>query len=197
VYHALGDTTREEDAFTKAAVALERRPHSPTARIAVAEALAKSARWGDAATHYQRVLTEEQGRPSFLSAKAYLGLGYMAERAGRPVEALVAYERALEIDPQLNDALFNAANVMLAAGRYPEATGAYERLLANAPWFFQARFNLGRLYERDGRLSEAGREYRAFLRDAPAEPVYASARAYAASRVGSDGQLDGPTERAP
>lgn len=197
VYHALGDASRGEDALTRAAAALVRRPHPPAARIAVAEALAKSARWEDAAAHYQAVLAEERDRPSFLSAKAYLGLGYMAERAGRPEEALIAYERALEIDPQLTDALFNSANVLLAAGRYPEATHAYERLLARAPDFFQARFNLGRLYERDGRLSEAGREYRAFLRDAPGGPAYASARAYASSRVGSDGPLDRTTERAP
>lgn len=193
VYHALGDTVRENDALTRAAAALERRPHPPAARIAVAEALAKSARWEDAAAHYRTVLAQEGDRPSFLSAKAHLGLGYMAERVGRPDEALVAYGRALEIDPQLTDALFNSANVLLAAGRYPEATSAYERLLARAPGFFQARFNLGRLYERDGRLAEAGREYRAFLRDAPAGPAYASARAYAASRIGPAA----PQERAP
>ncbi len=197
VYEILGDTALAQDALTRAATALARRPHPPAARLSVADALAKSGRWMEAGAHYQAVLTQEQDQPSFLSAKAYLGLGYMAERAGRPEEALVAYGRALEIDPQLNDALFNSANVLLAAGRYPEATGAYKRLLANAPGFFQARFNLGRLYEREGRLSEAGREYLAFLRDAPAGPRYASARAYAASRVGSDEPLNGPTERAP
>lgn len=193
VYDKLGDAARAEAALTAAGAALQRRPHPPAARLAVADALAKSARPGEAAAHYQAVLAQERSHPSFLSAKAYLGLGYVAERAGRPDEALAAYAKALEIDPRLNDALFNSANVLLAAGRYPEATVAYERVLANTPSFFPARFNLGRLYERDGRRSEANREYQAFLRDAPPGPAYAAARDYAASRVGVRGPGQAPT----
>jgi tetratricopeptide (TPR) repeat protein len=197
VYEALGDPGRAQDALASAAAALDRRPHPPAARLAVADALAKSSRWQDAGPYYHAVLAQERGQRSVLSAKAYLGLGYLAERAGRPDEALAAYTNALEIDPRLNDALFNSGNVLLAAGRYSEAAAAYERLIANTPSFFPARFNLGRLYERGGRLSEAGREYRAFLRDAPAGPTYAAARAYAQSRVGSGGPLEDPPHGAP
>jgi tetratricopeptide (TPR) repeat protein len=197
VYEKLGDAARSEAAFAAAGAAVERRPHPPTVRLAVADALAKSARPREAAAHYQAVLAQEQAQPSFISAKAYLGLGYIAEREGRPDEALQVYAKALEIDPRLDDALFNSANVLLATGRYPEATVAYERVLANTPSFFPARFNLGRLYEREGRRGEAQREYQAFLRDAPTGPAYASARRYAASRVGADGQSDEPPGQTP
>lgn len=185
VYAALGDEAQAGDALDRAAQALDRRPHPPAARLSVAEALAKSARWPDAARHYRAVLDAERGRPSFLSAKAYLGLGFLAERAGRPDEALAAYGEALGIDPRLNDARFNSANVLAATGRLAEAAAAYEGLLRDAPSFFPARFNLGRLYEREGRADDARREYQAFLRDAPSSPAYASARRYAADRVGA------------
>jgi tetratricopeptide (TPR) repeat protein len=197
VYEALGESTRAEATLMRAAAALERRPQPPAARLAVADAFAKSGRGAEAAKHYQAVLIREQNQPSFLSAKAYLGLGYLAERAGHPVEALAAYGKALAIDPHLNDARFNSANVLLAAGRYQEATAAYERLIADAPGFFHARFNLGRLYEREGRLDDARREYRAFLHDAPAGPAYASARQHAASRVEAGAVSNGPTESRP
>jgi tetratricopeptide (TPR) repeat protein len=196
VYRALGDAERERESLDRAAAALERRPHAPAARVVVADALAKGARWEEAIAQYRAVLAEERERPSILSAKSYLGLGYIAERLGRPEDALDAYTHALEVDPELNDALFNSANVLLAARRYAEATVAYERLLVNAPSFFQARFNLARLYERDGKLSDAEREYRAFLRDAPAGPGYDTAREFAASRLGSKGLAEGPPGKA-
>lgn len=191
VYEALGEPAKAGDALTRAAQALERGAHPPAARLAVADAFAKSGREGEAAKYYQSVLTQERDRPSFLSAKAYLGLGYLAERAGRPDEALAAYGNALAVDPHLSDARFNTANVLLAAGRYRDATAAYEQVLVHAPSFFQARFNLGRLYERDGRFDDARRQYRAFLSDAPEGPAYASARQHAASRVEAGGQSDG------
>ncbi len=197
VYEALGETARAEDALMRAAAALERRPHPPAARLAVADAFAKSGRGVQAARYYQAVLTQEQDEPSFLSAKAHLGLGYLAERAGRPAEALAAYGNALTIDPRLTDARFNSANVLFTTGRYIEAKRVYEELLADAPSFFQARFNLGRLYEREGQLDDARRQYQAFLRDAPSSPAYAAARRTAASRVNAAAPPQGAGGDAP
>ncbi|HET8760123.1 MAG TPA: tetratricopeptide repeat protein [Nitrospiria bacterium] len=185
VYTALGERALADDALLRAAAALDRRPHPVSVRLTVADALAKTGRVREAVTHYQAVLARERGRPSFLSAKAYLGLGFLAERVGRREEALAAYTEALRIDPRLNDARYNMANVLLSAGRLPDAMAAYERLLAAEPKFFQARFNLGRIYEQAGRLDDARGQYRDFLRDAPEGPLYAGARQYAASRVAS------------
>jgi tetratricopeptide (TPR) repeat protein len=181
----LGERALADDALVRAAAALDRRPHPISVRLTVADALAKTGRVRDAAAHYQAVLAQERGRPSCLSAKAYLGLGFLAERVGRREEALAAYTEALRIDPGLNDARYNLANVLLAAGRLPDATAAYEQLLAAEPKFFQARFNLGRIYEQTGRLDDARGQYRDFLRDAPEGPLYAGARQYAAARITS------------
>jgi tetratricopeptide (TPR) repeat protein len=197
VYTALGERALADDALLRAAAALDRRPHPVGVRLTVADALAKTGRVREAVTHYRAVLAQEQGRPSFLSAKAYLGLGFLAERVGRREDALAAYTEALRIDPRLNDARYNMANVLLSVGRLPEAMAAYEQLLAAEPKFFQARFNLGRIYEQAGRLDDARGQYRDFLRDAPEGPLYAGARQYAASRVASSGPDPATGKRSP
>jgi tetratricopeptide (TPR) repeat protein len=132
-------------------------------------------------------LAQEADHPSFWSAKAYVGLGMSAERVGRPADAVAAYELALKISPDLNEARFNRANALMTVGRVPEATAAYEELLAREPKFFQGYFNLGLLYERAGKIDEARQAFGAFLREAPDSPAFASARRYAASKSGAGG----------
>ncbi len=186
-YEALGERTQAADTLNRAVAALDRGRHHPEARVRVAEALAKSGRSSEAAQQYLAVLAQEKARPSFLSAKAYLGIGFLAERAGRLEQALAAYSEALKINPELHDARYNRANVLLSTGRIAEATAAYADLLTRAPSFFQAHFNLGRLYERTGQIDEARRAYAAFLRAAPDSPAYAAARRYAAAKTGDAG----------
>jgi tetratricopeptide (TPR) repeat protein len=181
-YAGLGDLARAQDALVRAGAALDQRPHPPATRLNVAEALLKTGNVREAVRNFQAVLVWEGEHPSFLSAKAYVGLGLSAERAGRPAEALVAYGTALKIKPDLNEARFNRANVLMTMGRIPEATAAYEDLLAREPAFFQAYFNLGLLHERAGKIDAARVAFGAFLRESPDSPAYASARRYAAAK---------------
>ncbi|MFZ5874869.1 MAG: tetratricopeptide repeat protein [Nitrospirota bacterium] len=185
VYAGLGDLARAQDALVRAGAALDRRPHQPATRLNVAEALLKTGNIREAVRNFQAVVAQEGDRPSFLSAKAYVGLGMSAERVGRPADALAAYATALKITPDLDEARFNRANVLMTVGRVPEATAAYEELLARDPKFFQAYFNLGLLYERAGKTDAARQAFGAFLRESPDSPAYASARRYAAAK--SDG----------
>jgi tetratricopeptide (TPR) repeat protein len=193
VYAGLGDLARAQDALVRAGAALDRRPHQPATRLNVAEALLKAGNVREAVRNFKAVLAQEGDHPSFLSAKAYVGLGMSAERVGRPAEALAAYELALKITPDLNEARFNRANVLMTAGRDPEATAAYEELLAREPRFFQAYFNLGLLYERGGKMDESRQAFGAFLREAPDSPAFASARRYAASKSGAGGPSSAST----
>ncbi|MFZ5862559.1 MAG: tetratricopeptide repeat protein [Nitrospirota bacterium] len=183
-YEALGEPALAAHTLERAVGALDRGRHRPDARLRVAEAFGHIGRSREAAEQYQAVLAQERGRPSLLSAQAWLGLGFLAERAGRPEQALAAYDEALTIHPDLHDARYNRANVLLARGNLPEAKAAYRDLLARAPSFFQAHFNLGRLYEREGKSDDARLAYGAFLRDAPETPAYASARRYAEAYMG-------------
>jgi tetratricopeptide (TPR) repeat protein len=164
---------------------VEEQPERTPARLAVADALAKSPRWRAAEAHYRRLLAGPPSPHALLAAKAYLGLGFLAERAGDVGAASASYQAAIRLDPALMDARFNAANLILRVGRSAEATAAYERILTDDPRFFLARFNLGRLYEQAGRADDARAQYRAFLDLAPPSPTYAAARAHAAARLGN------------
>jgi tetratricopeptide (TPR) repeat protein len=195
-YEALEERTQAAETLQRAVAALDRGRHHPEARVRVAEALAKHGRLSEAAQQYLAVLAQEKARPTWLSAKAYLGLGFLSERAGRPQQALAAYDEALKINADLHDARYNRANVLLSTGRIPEATAAYEDLLTRAPAFFQAHFNLGRVYERAGRIDESRRAYAAFLRDAPDSPAYDAARRYAAANAGDAGPSSAPVDGA-
>jgi tetratricopeptide (TPR) repeat protein len=183
-YDALGESERADAVFTRAVRTVEEHPEQPSARLAVADALAKGPRWRAAEAHYRGLLAGPPPPHAMLAARAHLGLGFLAERVGDAGAALVSYQEAIRLDPGLMDARFNAANLLLRAGRLAEATAAYEGILKDAPGFFPVRFNLGRLYEQAGRADDARAQYRAFLDLAPPSPTYAAARAHAAARLG-------------
>jgi tetratricopeptide (TPR) repeat protein len=187
-YDALGESERADAVFARAVRTVEEHPEQTSARLAVADALAKGRRWRAAEAHYRGLLAGPPPPHPLLAAKAHLGLGFLAERAGDAAAALVSYQEAIRLDPGLMDARFNAANLLLRAGRLAEATAAYERILKDDARFFLARFNLGRLYEQAGRADDARAQYRAFLDLAPPSPTYAAARAYAAARLGNGGE---------
>jgi tetratricopeptide (TPR) repeat protein len=59
--------------------------------------------------------------------------GAALQRASRPDEALAAYARALELDPDETGALVNRAELLLTAGRADEASEPLARALALDP----------------------------------------------------------------
>ncbi|MBI3607901.1 MAG: tetratricopeptide repeat protein [Nitrospirae bacterium] len=185
VYDALGEPGPADAVFARAVRAVDDHPEQTSARLAVADALAKSPRWRSAEAHYRRLLAGPPPPHALLAAKAHLGLGFLVERAGDAGAAFASYQEAIRLDPGLMDARFNAANLLLRGGRSAEATAAYERILKDDPRFFLARFNLGRLYEQAGRSDDARAQYRAFLDLAPPSPAYAAARAHAAATLGA------------
>jgi len=92
-------------------------------------------------------------------------------------EALSAYRRALEIDPDLVPALINLANIHYERTEIAEAQALYERAIALAPDVFEAHFNLGNIFHDLGRYAEARECYREALR---LNPTYADAHFYLA-----------------
>jgi tetratricopeptide (TPR) repeat protein len=185
VLDASGDAPGADGLFRRAGDLVAAHPGRVTAELALAEALAQSPRWAEAASRYRAVLDRRPPVGKNLKARAHLGLGFTAERLGDLDAARAAYQDAMRLDPGLTDARYNLANVTLRAGRRKDAMVLYERVVAEAPSFFVARYNLGRLYEQAGRLDEAREQFAAFLSSAPPAPPYAEARAYAAERVGA------------
>lgn len=97
-----------------------------------------------------------------------------------PEEAVAAYRRALELDPDLADAHLNLGRLLHEAGTLEEAERHYRRALAALPGDATAAFNLGVVLQDRGRLAEAAEAYEAALAvdDALADAHYNLAGLY-------------------
>ena len=100
-------------------------------------------------------------------------------------EALAAYRRALEIDPDLVPALINLANIHYTRNEIAEAQALYERAIALDPDVFEAHFNLGNIFHDLARYSDARTCYRDALH---LNPTYADAHFYLAVTLEKNGQ---------
>lgn len=99
-------------------------------------------------------------------------------------DALAAYRRALEEDPDLVPALINLANILYARDQIAEAQALYERAIAIDPDVFEAHFNLGNIFHDLGRFALAHECYRRALR---LNPAYAEAHFYLAVTLEKSG----------
>ena len=100
-------------------------------------------------------------------------------------EALAAYRRALEIDPDLVPALINLANIHYSRNEIAEAQALYERAIGLEPEVFEAHFNLGNIFHDLGRYSDARTCYRDALH---LNPTFADAHFYLAVTLEKNGQ---------
>ncbi len=100
-----------------------------------------------------------------LDAEAWYHAGCELE-AEEPERARAAYERALELDPDLADAHVNLGRLLQLAGERGRAEPHYREAVRLAPDDPTPHFNLGVLLEELGRRDEAVHAYRqAVLRD--------------------------------
>jgi membrane associated rhomboid family serine protease len=102
-------------------------------------------RYDDAVAHFRRAVEVSPDR-----ASSWYNLGVTLSRLDRDAEALEAYQRANELEPddaQYRDAvagaLAHAAYIAQGEGRDEEAAAAYRRSLALAPEHADRWFNLG------------------------------------------------------
>lgn len=107
-----------------------------------------------------------------LDADHWYDLGLDLE-AVDPEEALAAYERALEIDPEHADAHVNLGRLLHEAGESREAEAHYRLALASEPKHATAAFNLGIVLEDLGRPTQAIKAYlQAIAADAELADAY-------------------------
>ena len=91
--------------------------------------------------------------------------------------ALIAYRKALLLDPTLVPAIVNLANLHYAHDDLVEAQALYGRALLLDPSCFEAHFNLGNIHHDLGRLQEAMTYYDGALQ---LNPKYADGHFYVA-----------------
>lgn len=78
-------------------------------------------------------------------------------------EAVKAYRRALDHDPDLVAALINLANIRYSRDELAEAQALYERAITLDPSYFEAHFNLGNIHHDHARYADAEASYRSAL----------------------------------
>jgi protein O-GlcNAc transferase len=88
-----------------------------------------------------------------------LNLARAEREAGRLPEAIQAFQRVLEIDPDLEDAWSMLSNALREAGRLEQALGAAREATQRNPWHGQAHLNEGAALHCLGRLADAVPSY--------------------------------------
>lgn len=79
-------------------------------------------------------------------------------------DAIIGYKKALEINPQYPDAMFNLANAFFLKEQYQQAISVYETLVAHNPQETRAWYNLGEAYLK---ISQPSKALEAFKRVEP------------------------------
>ncbi|MBS0266606.1 MAG: tetratricopeptide repeat protein [Planctomycetes bacterium] len=142
---ALGRTSEAADAYQRA---LQLRPDFPSAR----DNLARLHSCDLTTTGQPPPLTPAPPHP--LADEQYaLGNTLMAQ--GRPLDAIAAFQRALQMHPEFAAARYNLATVWLICGQLDEAAAAYQELLQFRSDFPEAHNNLGTIWLKRRHLEEA------------------------------------------
>ena len=106
-------------------------------------------------------------------AEEWFQKGLALEETGAPVEqALEAYRRAIEFNPNAAGALVNLGTIAFRARRLREAAVYYQRASEADPQYPLAHFNLGNVFDELGQLEAAREHYELALK---LNPGYADA----------------------
>lgn len=106
-----------------------------------------------------------EGVRELSSAEQYFLMGSLLDdgTTERVDEAVKAYRRALDEEPDLVAALINLANIRYSRDELAEAQALYERAIVLDPSYFEAHFNLGNIHHDHAHYGEAEASYREAL----------------------------------
>jgi tetratricopeptide (TPR) repeat protein len=102
-----------------------------------------------------------------ISWLAHNNLGYVLRQNGQVDEAIIQYQKALEIDPEYAKAHYNLGNALFQKGRVDEAMEHYQKALKIQPQYAEAHNNLGNVLRQKGRVDEAIIQYQKALKIEP------------------------------
>jgi Tfp pilus assembly protein PilF len=120
-------------------------------------------------------------------ARAWNGLGGIAQRRNDQAAAAMAFRRALALDPEMADAHNNLGVALHGLGRNEESIASYRRALALRPDYAKAELNLGVALMDAQALTAAGEH----LREAVAlEPRFPEAHYNLGNLLEKQGELE-------
>jgi tetratricopeptide (TPR) repeat protein len=101
---------------------------------------------------------------------AHTNLGNALTDLRRFDEAIVQYQKALELRPDYADVHYNLGNVLAARGRLDEAMAHYQKAVELKPAHALAHANFGSVLANQGQFEEAMAHYRRVLELKPGHP---------------------------
>lgn len=87
-----------------------------------------------------------------------------------PEEAIIAYEKAIELDPNYSEAFNNKGNLLKALGRFSEALDAFDHVIRMNPDPAEPYYNRGNLLQDMKRYEESVASYRIAIDKRPDYP---------------------------
>jgi tetratricopeptide (TPR) repeat protein len=176
-YAALGETEKAATAYRQA-VALT--PGDVGARLALAGSLTEIGEYDEAASICQATLRMAKGQPALLAA-TYRQIGEVDAHQGNTPEAMSAYYRAAELDPENQGIVRGLAATAVKGGLYAEAATALNRALLLAPLDVAAKKQLAWVNFKLERYPNAIHDYEAVADSLGTADRYYLAQAYAKS----------------
>lgn len=96
----------------------------------------------------------------------------LEESGASPIEALQAYKKAVDLNPNAAGALVNLGTIHYHLHKFKDAADYYQRAIEVDPRYSLAHFNLGNLRDEEGHLAQALEHYATALK---LNPDYADA----------------------
>ncbi len=118
--------------------------------------------WENKITLWANVIEKYPGQ-----AASHNNMGNALAGTGKNAEALIHYEKALEILPEYYYAYNSAANSLVAEGNTRKAKEYYSLAIKLNPGYMEAHNNLGHLLEREGQIVWAKKHYIEALKTDP------------------------------
>ena len=153
----IGDTVAELDGQMRLPLPYADNP-SVDEVFDAAEEAEQSGDLASAAALYRRCVSMDAHDPI-----APFNLANVLREQGRPGQAKVFLQLALEIDPEFADAWYNLALLKEAAGDREGARVCLERAIAADPDYADPVYNLAKLQFELGRFAEASRMWQRYL----------------------------------
>lgn len=113
------------------------------------------------------LLQPHKGDPKNDSALFFNELGVAYRNKNKPEEAILAYQKALSLDPDNPVVMKNLGDAFYLEKEYAQAVEICQKALKSNPRFHQARSTLGLAYYRLGKYQEAVEEFEVVLKMNP------------------------------
>lgn len=160
-------------------------PDGPALNAAYGRWLVSRNRWRDAEFRFSKCIASGGG-----TASVWTNLGVARQEIGDQARAEAAYRRALSIEPESADALYNLGCLLHLDGKTPEAVASFQAALTADPYHGEARFaacmgNLPVLYHTRDEIETARERYLTALDDLAMAAADRSLKPVLAKAVGT------------